>query len=194
MQLESYKIIFITIALIGVLLFASPTIGLLISSPTGEKISELYILGSNNLMNNISAQIKIGSTYSVYVGVGNHLGSSSYYTYYVKLTNTTDDLPSTLKAPSSLPILFESNVFLEDEKSIENLLTFKINNASFLNGRGIINSMNINDQEVAINSEVNWNHSLKGYYYYMFVELWKFNGEITEFHDRSVYFRFNVTQ
>ena len=45
MQLENVRIIFIAVGLIGVLLFASPTIGLLIRVPAGKEFSELYFLG-----------------------------------------------------------------------------------------------------------------------------------------------------
>lgn len=193
MQLESYKIIFITIALIGILLFASPTIGLLIGYPTGEKYSEIYILGMDGLLNNVPLQIKVGSVYNIYVGVGNYLGSSNYYTYYVKLANSTDVFTSTLKTPSSLPILYSSNIFLTDKESIVHPLFFEISDVSFLNDRVIINSIKINEQELTINSEAVWNPNLKGFYYYMFFELWRFNGEETEFDNRLVYFSINVT-
>ena len=53
MQLKNARIIFITIGLIGVLLFASPTIALLVKPPAGEEFSELYILGPNHTFANI---------------------------------------------------------------------------------------------------------------------------------------------
>ena len=47
---------------------------------------------------NYPYNIAVGQNYSVYVNVGNHLGSSAYYVLYVKLGNQTDQLPNgTLK-------------------------------------------------------------------------------------------------
>jgi hypothetical protein len=42
-KLGDYKLIFVAIGLIGVLLIASPAIGGAISLPGGEQFSELYL-------------------------------------------------------------------------------------------------------------------------------------------------------
>ena len=47
-HLDNYRIIFLAVGLIGVLLFASPTIGLLVKPPSGQHFSELYVLGPNH--------------------------------------------------------------------------------------------------------------------------------------------------
>ena len=42
MELESYRKIIVAIGLIGLLLFASPTIAIFVKSPSGQPFSELY--------------------------------------------------------------------------------------------------------------------------------------------------------
>ena len=94
MKLGDYKLIFIAAALIGSLLIASPAIAGAVRLPQGEQFSELYLLGPSQMAENYPHNIAVGQNYSVYVNVGNHLGSSAYYTIYVKLGNQTDQLPN----------------------------------------------------------------------------------------------------
>ena len=79
MKLDDYKLIFVAVGLIGVLLIASPAIAGAIRLPGGEQFSELYLLGPNQMAENYPYNIAVGQNYSVYVNVGNHLGSSAYY-------------------------------------------------------------------------------------------------------------------
>ena len=103
MKLEDYKLIFVAVGLIGVLLIASPALGGVIRLSGGEQFSKLYLLDPDNMAENYPFNIVAGQNYSVYVGVGNHLGSSAYYVLYVKFGNQTDPLPNaTLGTPSSL--------------------------------------------------------------------------------------------
>ena len=106
MKLEEYKLIFIAVGLIGILLIAAPAIAQIIPSPGSEQFSELYLLGPEHMAENYPSNIIIGQNYSVYVGVGNHLGASAFYTLYVKLLNGTDALPNaTSQIPSpSIPL------------------------------------------------------------------------------------------
>ena len=179
------------------MLFASPTIGLLVKAPAGEEFSELYILGPNHMIENIPFNIKADVTYSVYLGVGNHMGSSSYYTCFVKLRNETEALPnSTLGTPSPLPALYEYNSFIKDGETWEAPLTFKVNKISFSDGRSKLSSVIINGIEFTVNKTSAWNSDKTGYYYSLFVELWIFNSTtgISQFHNRSVHLSLNMTQ
>lgn len=194
MQLNSYRIIFVTIGLIGILLFASPTIGLLINLPSGEQFSELYLLGSNYMMESYPLNIKTDMTYSFYLGVGNHEGSSSYYTCYVKLANTTVDFPK-LDKSSMLPVLYEYKMFIVNEKRMETPLVFKVNDISFSYGVCELKSITINGKESIINKMVYWDSNRTGFYYDLFVELWLFNktSGMTQFNNRFVYLILNMT-
>jgi uncharacterized membrane protein len=197
MKLEDYKIVFIAVGLIGVLLFASPTIGLFLKLPAGEAFSELYILGPEHMVDDIPFNIRANVSYLVYLGVGNQMGSSEYYTCYVKLRNLSEPLPnSTLGTPSSLPVLYEFKAFIQDGQTWETPLTFKVNSLNFSNKESQIQSITINGDEFAVNKTAVWNAENKGYYYDFFIELWIFNSpsETLQYHNRLVHFQLNVTE
>ena len=197
MQLENIRIIFIAIGLIGVLLFASPTIGLLIKPPANQEFSELYILGSNHTFDNIPFNIKADVTYSVYLGVVNHLGSACYYTSLVKIGNENGFLPnSTLGIPSSMPPLYEYKSFLNDGETWEKPLTFRVNEISFTNEASQFSSITINGIKLSTNQVSRWDSTKTGYYYNLFVELWVYNSTIgtMQFNNRYVSLILNMTR
>ncbi len=189
--------VFIAVTLIGILIFASPTLALIITAPVGEQFSELYMLGPNHTFDDIPFNVKVGVEYSVYLGVGNHMGQSSYYTCIVKFRNETEPLPNTqLGTPSPLLGLYEFNTFIQDEQSWETPLTFKVNDFNFSEGKSQISSVSINGLDFPVNEASMWNSNRTGYYYGLFVELWLFNSTlgVSQFHNRSVYLTLNVTQ
>jgi Protein of unknown function (DUF1616) len=196
-QLENIRIIFISIGLIGVLLFASPTISLLVKPPTSQEFSEFYILGPNLNFANIPFNIKADLNYSVYLGVVNHLGSSCYYTSFVKLGNETQSLPNrTLGTPSPLPALYEYKSFISDGATWEAPLTFQVKKLTFTDGTSKISNITINGIEFPVKQTSAWNSNITGYYYYLFVELWIFNSTsgTSQYHTRFVSLVLNMTQ
>jgi hypothetical protein len=131
MKLGDYKLIFVAVGLIGTLLIATPAIADAIRLPGEEQFSELYFLGPNHMAKNFPSNIAVGQNYSVYVGVGNQLGSSAYYVLYVKLGNKTDQMPNVaLGTPSSLPPLFEYRFSIQNGMNWESLLNFSVSSAS----------------------------------------------------------------
>ena len=131
MKLEGYKLVFVAVGLIGVLLIATPALGGVIRLPGGEQFSELYLLGPDQMAENYPFDIAVGQNYSVYVGVGNQLGSSAYYVLYAKFSNQTDQMPNaTLGTPSILQPLYEYRFSIQDSMNWESLLTFSVSNAS----------------------------------------------------------------
>ena len=129
MKLGDYKLIFVVVALVGVLLIASPAIAGVIRAPAGEAFSELYLLGPERLAQGYPSNIALGQNYTVYVNVGNHLGSSAYYVLYVKLSNPSDKLPNTtLGTLSSLQSLYEYRFSIQDSSVWQHLLSFKVIN------------------------------------------------------------------
>lgn len=196
MHLDNYKIIFIAVGLIGILLFSWPTIGLLVKPPLGEVFSELYILGPNHSFDDVPFNITAGVTYSVFLGVGNHLGSSSYYTTFVKFGNETEPLPNvTPGIPSPLPALYEYDFFINNGGNWETPFTFKINDVSFSADKSSLNNITINGRDFRVNEASVWNVNKTGYYYNLIVELWLFNSTlgVSQFHNRSVNLILNMT-
>jgi hypothetical protein len=197
LKLDDHKVIFVAVGLIGVLVFASPTLGLVLRLPGGERFSELWILGPGHLVENYPYNVKEGENYLVYVGVGNQMGSSAYYVCYVKLRNQTEPLPNATSAtPSPLSPLYEYQVFLQDGKSWEASLSFSFENVSFSSDQSFVGSITINGVGSSLGKRALWDAENKGYFYELFVELWIYSVESgsTQFHNRFVHFWLNMTR
>ena len=197
MQLKNYRILFISITLIGVLLFASPTIALLISAPTGEHFSVIYMLGQDHTLGNLPFNVKAGVIYSVYLGVTNYMGSSNYYMCSVKIASQNDPLPDPiLGKPSSLPTLYQYKTFLANGGTWEVPLTFEVNNINFANGASTLSDISINGLDYSVNKASVFDSSRNGYYYNLFVELLLYNSTLNSliYNSRFVTLNLNVTQ
>ncbi len=197
LKLEDYRAIFATAGLIGVLLFASPTLSVTIHLPGGEKFSELWILGPEHMAENYPFNVSAGESYLVYVGVGNHMGSSVSYVLYVKLRNQTEPLPNaTAETPSALPPLYEYRAFLQDGKSWEAPLAFSFSGVSHFQNQTLVRSLIINNITYAVEKTSLWDGENSGYYYQLFVELWTHEVEsgVLQFHNRFVGIWLNMTE
>jgi hypothetical protein len=197
MRLSGWRAIFVTVTIIVMLLFASPTISLLITPPSEGGLSELYILGSSHLLQDYPFNIKTGLTYSVYLGVRNFMGASNYYTCMVKFGNETYALPnSTVGTPSFLPPLYKYEHFISNGETWEVPLTFQVNGLTFSDKTSILSSITINGLEFPINKSSMWNSNKTGYYYFLTIELWIFNPDlqVTQYHNRSVHLLLNMTE
>jgi hypothetical protein len=197
MELENVRIIFITIGLIGVLLFASPTIGLLIRIPAGQKFSELYLLGPDHTFGSLPFNIVANVTYLTYLGVGNNMGSSCYYTCFVKMGNETQLLPNaTLGTASPLSALYEYDLFVSDGGTWEAPFTFQVNDLAFANGVCQLSGLTINGVDYPVNIVSAWDSNQTGFYYNLFVELSLYNATsgLTQYNNRYVDLILNMTQ
>lgn len=196
-KLEDFKVVFITIGLIGVLLFASPTLSLILHLPNGEKFSELWILGPQHMAENYPFNVDANVSYLIYIGVGNHMGSSAYYAVYVKFRNQTEPLPnSTAGNQSPLPVLYEYRVFVQDGQTWEAPLTFSFSHVSFFENKCLVETLTVNDVTFRVDKPALWDAKNKGYYYQLFLELWIFNADtgIFQFHNRFVGIWLNATK
>jgi hypothetical protein len=196
MKFEDYRVIFTVVGLVGVLLFASPGLALVLHLPAGEKFSELYILGPGHLAEDYPFNVTEGVDYLVYVGVVNHLGSSTYYVLQVKFRNETEPLPDSASGVASpLESLYEYRVFLEDGKSWEAPLTFSFSNVSSSENQSSIRGLIINGVNFNINEAASWDVNDTGYYYQIFLELWIYDAkaDFMQFNDRFVALWLNMT-
>jgi len=195
-RLEDYKILFIIVSLVGILLFASPSLELVIHLPGEEAFSELWVLGSNRTTEDYPFNVKTGEVYEIFIGVANRMGSSSYYIVKAKFRNQTDPLPkSSVGAPSSLSELYKYHVILQNDEKWETLLTFSFSNISKVENQCVVGNLKINDATLIVNKPASWNINYTGYYYQLFFELWIFNKEIDDFqfHNRFVGIWLNMT-
>ena len=198
MKLSDYRLIFVAVGLIGVLLIASPALsGAVPGLPGGEQFSELYLLGPERMAENYPNNIAVGQNYSVYVGVGNHLGASAYYVLYVKLGNETDPLPNnSLGTPSSLQPLYEYRFSIPESMNWEALLNFSVSSAVIQGNNSQINTLNINDTRFNVNKLALWNSNSTKFPYQLLFELWTYNmqTESVEFNNRYVTLKLNLTR
>jgi len=182
MKLDEYKLVFVAVGLIGVLILASPTLGFVLNLPGGEKFSELWVLGPGQMAEDYPFNVTADVNYLVYIGVGNHMGSSAYYAVYVKFRNETEPLPnSTSGMPSPLAVLYEYRVFLQNNASEEFPLNFSFSDVSFSGGRSTVRSITINGVQSNIDDSVSWDTINIGYYYQVFMELWIYNTTLNGF-------------
>lgn len=196
-QIDNLRIIFVAVGLIGVLLFASPTVANLVAPPVGEQFSGIYVLGPNHDLKDVPYYIKVGDTYSIYLGVLNEMGSSSYYTCFVKILNMADPLPNaTIGALNYLPNLSEYNLFISNTEKWEKSITFKVNDLTITNGVSHLSSITINGINYTVNKDSELNSDKTGYYYSLLVELWIYNSTVgvSQYHNRYVNVILNLTQ
>ncbi len=199
MKLDGYKLIFVVVGLIGVLLIATPALVDVIrlpGIPGGSQFSELYLLGPDQTATNYPSNIAVGMNYSVYVDVGNQLGSSAYYVLYVKLGNETDPLPNNaLGTPSSLPPLYEYRFSIQNSIYWESLLNFSISSALISGTSSQINTLQINGVAFNVDKPAMWNSNSTTFTYRLFFELWIYNAQSNqiEYNNRYVRLQLNLT-
>jgi uncharacterized membrane protein len=199
MNLEDYKIIFVVLALIGVLLIATPALISVIhlpGIPGGAKFSELYLLGPNNIAGNYPSTIVVGQNYSVNVGVGNQLGSSAYYVLYVKFANQTDKMPNNaLGTASILPPLYEYRFSIQNSKNWESLLTFSVSNFSISGNNSRINTLTLNGVNFNTDKLATLDLTSSTFKYQLLFELWIYNAQSNqiEFNSRYVLLQLNLS-
>ena len=197
MKLAGYKLVFVAVGLIGVLLIASPALaGAIPGLPGGEQFSELYLLGPDHMAANYPFNIAVGQNYSVYVGVGNQLGSSAYYVLYVKFGNETDQMPNDgLGTPSILQPLYEYRFSIQDSMNWESLLTFSVSNASISGNNSQINTLQINGVAFNVDKPAMWDSNSTTFKYQLLFELWLYNNKSNsiEYNSRFVDLHLNLT-
>lgn len=196
MNLEEYRTVFAVGGLILILVASAPTLGLVLPFSGGERFSELWVLGPGHMAEDYPFNVRADESFLVYVGVGNHMGSSAYYMVYVKFRNQTELLPNaTAGTPSSLMPLFEYRVFLEEGKSWEAPLTFSFSGVSFFENRSFVESFIVNDGAFSVDKLALWDGENNGYYYQVFIELWIYEAESDafQFHNRFVSIWLNMT-
>ena len=182
--------------LIGILLISSPVLAALIHLPGGEQFSELYLLGPEQMAQNMPFNVVANQDYTVYLGVGNHLGASTYYVCYVKLRNQTDPLPDqTEGTPSSLAPLYEYRPLIQNGANWTEPLTFSLSGISTSNDQTLLQSITINNEKLNVDKIAQLDQDNNGYYYALLVELWAVNAtsNALQYQNRYVYFWLNAT-
>ena len=197
MKLSDYRLIFVAVGLIGILLISSPALADAIRAPGREQFSELYLLGPERMGENYPYNVAVGQNYSVYVGVGNYLSHLARYVLYVKFGNQSDQMPNaTLGTPSSLPPLYEYQFSIPEGMNWERPLNFSISNAAITENNSQINTLQINSVASNVDKPAMWNSNSTTFTYQLFFELWIYNmqTESIEFNNRFVNLQLNFTR
>jgi hypothetical protein len=186
MNLNDYKLVFVAVGLIGVLLIATPVLVDVIrlpGLPDDAQFSELYLLDSDHRAENYPFNIVAGENYSVYVDVGSQLGSSAYYVLYVKFGNATDLLSNAtigsarLGAPDSLQPLYEYRFSIQNGMNWESLLNFSVFNASISGLNSQINILQINGVAFNVDKPAFWDSNTATFKYQLLFELWIYDSQ-----------------
>jgi hypothetical protein len=188
--------VFMAVGLIGVVVFSVPSAMVLVHLPSEERFSELYVLGPGHMAEGYPFDVRENESYLVYVGVGNHMGSSMYYVVHVKFRNQTDPLPNVMAGmPSALPSLYECGVFLQDGQSWEQPLTFSFSQVSFGQNLSTVGGMSMNGAALDVDRSEVWDAGNNGYFYELFMELWIYDvpSDAFQFHNRFVGLCLNMT-
>jgi uncharacterized membrane protein len=195
-KFSNYKLIFTAASLIGLLLIATPLLSNIIHLQEREKFSELYLLGPEKMAQNLPFNITPNQTYTTYLGVGNHMGETTYYTCKIKLRNQTENPPdSSTQTPSSLPTLYEYNFIIPNGENHTEPLTFSTTTTPPTKNITTLKTLTLNDINYNIDKTAQYDPDNKGYYYQLFIELWAYNPttQTTQYQNRWVYLWLNTT-
>jgi hypothetical protein len=196
-SLNDWKAVFAAVGLIGVLGFSLFGVVLFARAPAGEVFSELYVLGPGHMAEDYPFNVSMGGVYMVYLGVGNHMGGSAYYEVDVKFRNSTDRLPNATSGEASpLPVVYRYRVFLGDGSFWEAPLSFSLLDVGFGGSFCYVGKLDVNEVVVEVGKVSLWDNDTQGFYYQVFVELWRYDLTTSSlgFDSRFIGLWLNVTQ
>jgi hypothetical protein len=201
MNLGEYRLTFIVVTAIIMLLVASPAMSRLLVFPRTEFFTEMWLLGPNHEAEGYPYNVSSGENYTVFLGIGNRLGYCAYYVVEVKFRNETESAPSSFgpvenQTPSNMPSLFNFTAFVADEQDWELQMRFSFHYV-------VENGSPVNFQSLTLNDEVSslkgystaWNSTTSTFYGDLIFELWIYNAQATvlNYNDRFVDLKFNMT-
>ena len=198
MNLEEYKVVFAVATAVLILVSVSPAMSVYVSRPnSSNRFSQLWVLGPTHTMDEYPLLVTPNNTeYHIFLGIGNHMHSSSYYLVNVKFRNETQSSPSSLNStPSALPTLYQYRVFVGNENVWDANFTFSIVNASSAANSITVRSLSINGEDFPVNAVSTWDSQNGGFYYQIFFELWLFNPNTKSFQyeNQSVWVWLKIT-
>jgi hypothetical protein len=177
------------------LILVSPAVEQLLAVPPTTRYSELGMLGPNRTAENYPADIQSGTSYSVFLDVGNHLGHTAYYMILVKLMNETQ-----FAAGTDAPSLFNFTGFVADKQTWEIPIMFSIDFTGVVEGeiftQANVTSVTVNGETVSPEGyRASWNPDSRGFLGNVVFELWIYNDSAASFqnHERSVNLHLNLT-
>ena len=189
MNLEEYRVLFLVVTLGLALVAASPVLGVIVPQGGSERFSEFWLLDAWNRTEYYPFVVGVGEVYSVFVGVGNHMGGSEYYMVYVKFRNGIQSLPDIdSSVSSSLSPLYEYRFFVGDGEVWESPVTFGFEDVVVEGDVLSVGNVTINGVSFPVGASAVWDSEKEGYFFELFFELWRYDVELDgfRFDDRFV--------
>jgi len=210
-NLDEYRTLFLVVTLGLALVAAYPALAMVVPfTGASEEFSEFWLLGPGHTAEDYPFNVGAGEMHSIFVCLGNHMGSSEYYMVYVKFGNSTQ-LDFDSSKPGSLPPLYEFRVFVGDEDVWESPVTFGFQNVYIGDTVLIVDNVTMNVpiedavlsvDDVIINGMVfpvdastTWDSEKSGFYFRLSFELWRYDTMLKSFrfHNRVVWLQLNMT-
>lgn len=196
MKINEFYILFMITGLALALIAVSPALTLISLPRSGERFSELWLLGPGHAAEGFPFNVSVNKQYRVYLGASNHLDRSGYYSIYVKFGNQTNQLPnSTTSEPSPLPPVYESRFALSDGDTWEVPLNFAFDYVLLQHNVTLLRNVSINGLVFPVDLISVWDSDINGFYFRMIFELRLYNTDSSNFqyHNRAVYLMMNMT-
>jgi hypothetical protein len=202
-NLKEYKVLLLVVTAVLALLVASPALQRLLVYPQTEFFTEMWLLDSEHKTENFPFNIKSNRNYTIFLGVGNQLGSCAYYSIQVKFRNQTQPAADSFtRTASSLPLLYSIAVFVADKGTWELPITFSFaytySEDPFNASLSKVNVNNIMLNGATLNLEdfsATWDPEKSVFFGNLFFELWIYNDAVGGFtyHERFNDLKFNMT-
>ena len=197
MNYGNMRLLYVVSCVVLCFVVLTPLLAVVVPLPQGERFSEVWVLGSNHMMGDYPFDVSEGTSYSVFLGVGNRMGSLQYYKVFVKFGNESDSQPGNAAGvPSVLSPVFEYDVFLGDNETWERAVSFSFDGVSFNGDVARVSDVLINNYAINVDKVVVRNETDNAFYYRLFFELWIYNSAVSgfQFNDRWVGLWFNMTR
>jgi hypothetical protein len=201
-NLVEHRLTFIVVTGIIMLLVASPALSRLLVYPRTEFFTEMWLLGPSHMAEDYPYNLTSGQNYTVYLGLGNHLGYCAYYLVEAKFRNETQSMPTSFgpvenRTPSSLPSLFNISAFVADEQNWELPLNFSFDyEASLDKSQALFRGLTLNNEVLGLEGFVTaWSATRSVFFGNLVFELWMYNAQATalSYQGQFVDLKFNMT-
>jgi hypothetical protein len=189
MKLEEIRTLFIVVTLGCTLVAASPVLGLMLPEVGSQRFSELWLLGSDHMIDGLPSAVAAGEVYDVFLGVGNHMGGSEYYRIYMKVGNSSDFLPDLDDRMSSvLSSVYEYHFFVGDGGVWESTVRFGFEDFDVEGDVLVVGGITVDRLNFPVEFSLEWDSEDEGYFLVLFFELWRYDVEsdVFRFDDRFV--------
>ncbi len=202
MNLRDYHVFFVVVTFIVALLVASPALQRLLVYPRTEFFSELWLLGPEHKAEDYPYNMTRYENYTVYLGIGNQLGSCAYYQVEVKLINESQTFPSTFgpienRTPSAEASLYNITRVVADQATWEEPLAFSFDYVNDSEAKTVLfSSILLNGVTLNLTGNMaSWNSTSREFPTRLTFELWLFNvtSNNFEYHSRAVWLSLNMT-